>query len=177
MRELYLGLYKKLPYKYLIYISLAEYILKEKEYFHGNRLNFRKNKFIEKNERKILEKIYLHDKGKLFPSELENWMGKIKNEFIKNNYVKKYFLLGYKYTNYFKHNLKMCIKNDFNCNIIQFIESCEIKCLKPIINNIEDVNIPEADKNFKSAYMFMMDNFKWNNENMALRGGTSYFKK
>jgi hypothetical protein len=177
MRELYFGLYRKLPYKYLIYIILAEYIYKGEGWFQGNKLNIKKNILIKKSERKILEKINLSNKCKLFPSDLENWLGEIKNEFINNNYLREYFILGYKYTNYFRHNLKMCIKNEFNYDIIEFIKSQEIKYLKPIISNIEDINIPEIGKDFKNANMFIMDKFEWNNKNMAIRGNTLYLKK
>jgi hypothetical protein len=176
LRELYYGLFKKLPYRHLIYISLAELIINEIGNFQGNIINIKKKDVLKKTEKKILEKIYLHDYGKLFPSDLENWFEEIKYELLKNNYLKKHFIFGYKYTSHFKKNVKLCIGNDFNSNIIKFINTRDIRCLKPIIINIENIKIPKVDANLKSACDFRMDNFKWNNKNMAIRGNTLYLK-
>ena len=92
MRELYIGFYKKLSYQNLIYISLAELISKEMGFFHGNKLKILRNNHYKKNEKKILNKVYLHNTGKLFQSELEQWFNEIKNVLIEQKYLHKHLV-------------------------------------------------------------------------------------
>ena len=150
MRELYLGFYKELSYKHLIYISLAELIFKQFANFQNNKLIIQKNNYIRKYEKKILSKIYLNDTGKIFKSDLENWYVDIKNELIKNNYLELKQSKKYIFTKYFKNKIKQCIKSDFNANIIDFINSGKLASLKPLINNIDQINIPTIFENIKN---------------------------
>jgi hypothetical protein len=174
MRELYLGFYKKLHYTNLIYISLAELISKGLGHFNDNKLYIKKNNIILKKEIKILNKIKLHDTGKLFHSELEDWYFEIQNELIKNNYIIKYPFFGYKFTKCFKKMIKKCEYDTFNSNIIKYINSQNVSCLIPIISNIERINIPLVDVNFKKAWNFYVtDMIERNNRSMNIRGNSS----
>ena len=157
MRELYFGFYKNLSYKHLIYISLAELISKKMGGFQDNQLEIQKNNYFTKNEKNILHKIYLHTNGKLFSSELENWYMEIKNELVEKGYLKKRLFFGYIFTGLFKKNVKIHIKNYFDPNIVAFINSCKIECLKPIINNIEEIKLPIGEKTDNHAWSYYYD--------------------
>jgi hypothetical protein len=149
MRELYYGFYKELSYKDLIYISIAEVILMGIGIFNDNKLHVKNTGFLKKSELKILDKVYLNNNGQLFQSELENWFGDIRDDLIKESYLQKCFFNNYKYTKIFKTKIKQCINNKFNSTIIKFILSKNIELLKPIINNIENIKIPNIIINTK----------------------------
>jgi hypothetical protein len=178
MRELFLGFYKNLSYKNLIYISLAELISMNAGSFQNNQLKIYKNNYFTKNEKNILNKVYLHTNGKLFPSELENWYKEIKNELMRKGYLKKYPFFGYIFTGLFKKDVKKH-KNYFNSNIVEFINSGRIECLKPIINNIEDIKVPICDKTDNHAWTYYYyDKTEMNNEVISHRAGVfNYLEK
>jgi hypothetical protein len=179
MRELFFGYYKNLSYKNLIYISLAELISKNMGSFQDNRLKIEKKSCFPKSEINILHKVYLHTNGKLFPSELENWYKEIKSELTEKNYLKKYPFLGYTFTGLFKKNVKLHKKNYFDPNIVEFINSCNIECLKPIIKNIEEIKVPICDKADNQAWAYYYyDKTEMNKEALSHRQGQfDYLKK
>jgi hypothetical protein len=147
--------------------------------FTGNKLIIQRENHLQKYERRILNKVYIYTTGKLFQSELENWFEEIKIELIKKKYMKKYLIFGYRFTKLFKNDIKLFMKNGFDLDIIEFIHSQKLECLKPIINNIENINIPELDKDFRnlSYTNFCKDFIEQNNKNMSIRGNTLYLKK
>ena len=137
MRELYFGFYKNISYRDLIYVSLAELILRDMGYFEKGQLVIHKDNHLTKAEKHILHKVNLHIGSILFSSELKNWYKEIKKQFIEEKYIKKYPLIGYCFTRIFKKDIKYHIKHNFNPNIVKFIKSCKNEYLKPIIQNIE----------------------------------------
>jgi hypothetical protein len=173
MRELYLGFYKILSYKDLIYISLAELISKNFGSLQNNQVKITRKHYFTKNEKKILLKIYGNINRKLFPSELENWYKEIKEELIEKNYLKKYPFFGYKFTRLFKKDVKFQINNSFNPNIVKFINSGKIECLKQIIYNIEEIRIPVFHKTHDQAWTyFYYDKAEMCSEALAHRLGS-----
>ncbi|GHV08453.1 hypothetical protein FACS189485_19950 [Spirochaetia bacterium] len=172
MRELFLGFYKNLSYKELIYISFVELISKNMGSFHNNKIEIQKNSHFAKNEIKILHKMHLYTNGKLFPSELEDWYKEIQNELIKKGYLKKYPFFGYIFTGLFKNDIKIYIKSYFDYNIVEFINSRKIECLKPIINNIEKIKVPICDEIDNHAWTYYYyDKTEMNNEAIAHKNG------
>jgi hypothetical protein len=172
MRELFLGIYKSLSYKNLIYISLAELVSKNMGVFQDNRFKIQKNINLTKNEKNILHKVYLHINGRLFPSDLENWYKEIRNELMKKNYLKNHPFFGYTFTGLFKNDIKIYKNNYFDSNIVKYINSCKIECLKPIINNIEEIKLPILEKKEGHAWSyFYYDKTEMYNEAVANRFG------
>jgi hypothetical protein len=172
MRELYFGFYKVLSYKDLIYISLAELISKNVGSLQKNQVKINEKHYFTKNEKKILNKIYGNTNRKLFPSELENWYKEIKDELIEKNYLKKYLFFGYKFTRLFKKDVKFQINNSFDPNIVKFINSGKIECLKQIIFNIEEIKIPVLHRTCDQAWThFYYDKSEMYSEALSHRLG------
>jgi hypothetical protein len=172
MRELFLGFFKNLSYKNLIYISLAELISKDMGAFQNNRIKIQRKNYLTKNEINILNKVYLHTNGKLFPSELENWYKEINNKLIEKNYIKNHPFFGCIFTDLFKKDIKIYTKNYFDPNIVKYINSCKIEYLKPIISNIDKIKLPIIEKNNDHAWTyFYYDKTEMYNEACANRFG------
>jgi hypothetical protein len=171
MRVLFLGVYKNLSYRNLIYISLVELIAKDMAYFKNGKLVIKNKQYLTKTEGHILHKVKLNTQGKVFVYELENWYSEIKNELIELNYIKKYPILGYFFTRLFKKNIKISIKQELNPNIIEFINSGKIVFLKSIINDIEEVKIPICDKKSQAWTHYYYDTYEMNMEARGHRHG------
>ena len=172
MRELYFGFYKNISYKDLLYVSLAELILRDIGCFKKGRLVIHNDHYFTKAEKHILHKVNLHSNGILFFSELENWYREIQNHFIENDYIRKYPLFGYCFTDSYKKDIKYHINHYFDYNIVKFINSCKIEYLKPVINNIEEVLIPIGNKLNNHAWTYYYyDKTEMTNEVLSHRRG------
>ena len=179
MRELYFGFYKNISYRNLIYVSLAELILRDIGRFEEGRLLIHKNNYLTKAEEHILCKVNFHSNGILFSSELEDWYKEIMKQFIEKDYIKKYPLIGCCFTEIFRKSIKYQIEHDFDPNIVKFIKSCKTEHLKPIIENVEEVLLPvKNEQNNRAWTYFYYDKYEMTSEALSHRFGSfDYLEK